>query len=866
MSINYKPSARRRQLALLASVAPFAIGIAGVNPAYAQTAPVAEEASDPEIIVTARNREEKLQDVPLAITSLSSETLENANVRNLRDVAYLTPGLSITSGGSEFGVNPVIRGQTNLNGGAGDPNVAVFIDGIYISNNTAINLGLMDIERIEVVKGPVSSLYGRNAFAGAINYVSKKPSLTEAHGKFTLFGGNDQQYSASGSVSYPLIPDVLAVKLAAGYEHFGGSYKDTVNGTRAGGFEKRDFQVSVLLEPSPDFRISAAYYYGKDTFGPAAIAYNINNCGTKTTPANGTDPGGSGYSTFCGHFDPDAHEVEVAPLPSFGQTRGNDRRVNLASINMTYDLGPVTLTSLTGYTKVTQQRFTDFIGRRAGIPFLVTPSNTYVNLLEMFGSNTNTEDFSEEIRLQTAANRPVRLQVGGFYFKGRTFSTTIIGVDGSRIPAGQTITGGFGQAIDYTTVNGQISQTRISQALSHDRQVSGFVGLDVDLASALTVSGEYRYTHQTKDQLIIRSTGCPSYLVANTASCTGPAPTPYLYPNGVTPVKGDFNFSNYRGTIKWKATPNVNFYASVANGNKAGGFNQRSVAAPDGSQPDLKFNPETNVTYELGMKASFFDNKVMLNLAAFHIDTKGIQISGPSSVPTNPGLVTKNFGSVHTDGFEAELAAKVAPGVKLSLGVGYADPRFGQDAYDFGAAGGCATLVTTVGPGGTTYSTAARGTDPEILKCAAKVILAPPGTPLNPVASPPNSANPKLVLPLNGLHVPRETNLQFTAGVDLDGAIGDSGWRWNGTMNVRYETKQYAFNNNISWYGPRTIVNLRAGVENETFSISAYVNNLTNDHTPEIVSVNARLSDFGGDLDGYLPIGRQFGVTLGAKF
>ena len=85
-------------------------------------------------------------------------------------------------------------------------------------------------------------------------------------------------------------------------------------------------------------------------------------------------------------------------------------------------------------------------------------------------------------------------------------------------------------------------------------------------------------------------------------------------------------------------------------------------------------------------------------------------------------------------------------------------------------------------------------------------------------------------------------------------------------MNVRYETKQYAFNNNISWYGPRTIVNLRAGVENETFSISAYVNNLTNDHTPEIVSVNARLSDFGGDLDGYLPIGRQYGITLGAKF
>ena len=825
----------RATTALLIGAAPFTLMMAAA-PAFAQ-APVEPASTEADIVVTARNRVEKLQDVPLAITSLSSEALSNANVRNLRDVAYLTPGLSITSGGSEFGVNPVIRGQTNLNGGAGDPNVAVFIDGIYISNNTAINLGLMDVERIEVVKGPVSSLYGRNAFAGAINYVSKKPSTDAPHASLTSFVGNDQQFGLQGRVSYPLIKDVLAISVAGNYEYFGGSYKDPVNGNRAGGFKKRDGQVSLYFTPSSAFKATVSYYYGKDTFAESAIAYNVNNCGARTNPATATDPSGLGFAAFCGRFDSDAHAVEVPGQPTVGGASGNDRKVNLASLNMTYDFGGITLTSLTGYTKVDQQRFTDFIGRRAGIPFVVTPSNTTVNLLELFGSNTNNEDFSEELRLQSDPSKPFRFQLGGFYFKGRTFSATIIGIDGSRIPAGQTITGGFGQAIDYTTVNGQISQTRITQALSHDEQYSGFVGAEYDIMPGLTLSGEYRYTTQKKDQLIIRSTGCPSYLTANTASCTGPAPTPYLFPNGPTPVSGTFNFSNYRATIKYQFAPGINFYASVANGTKAGGFNQRSVAAADGSQPDLKFDPETNTTYEIGLKNSFFNNRVMLNLAMFHIATKGIQISGPSSVPTNAGLVTKNFGSVNTDGFEVELAARVARGVKINLGVGYADPRFGKDAFDFGAAGACGAIPA----------------------CAGRVVVLPANSQYNAT----NAA--KTALTLAGLSVPRETNFQFVGGVDLDGSItGD--WKWNASANARYETKVFAFNNNISWYGPRTVMNLRAGVENPTYSIAFYVNNLTDDHTAEIASVNARLSDFQGDLDGYLPIGRQYGVKVGVKF
>ena len=836
----------------LATVPTIAAAQSQPSPASAPAAPVATDSqADGDIVITARNRTEKLQDVPLSITAISSEQLANANVRNLRDISYLTPGLSITSGGSEFGVNPIIRGQTNLNGGQGDPNVSVFIDGVYIVNNTAINLGLIDIERVEVVKGPVSALYGRNAFAGAINYVSKQPDLDKITGKLTAFGGNDQQYSVSGMISVPLVPGVLAASIAAGYEHFGGSYKDKVNGQRAGGFEKRDIQGSLLFTPSAAFRIAASYYYGKDTFGPSAIAYNVNNCGTRAVPASVQDPGGTGFSQFCGRFDPDAHPVEVPIISNLTGASGNDRRVQLGRLNISYDFGFAKLSSLTGYTKIDQQRFTDFIGRRNGAPYILTPGPGTVNLLEYFGSNTNTRDFSQEVRLQSPDSQSFRWQLGGFYYEGRNQSRTILSLDGTPIPAGQQLLAGFPR--NSVTTNGVISDILKGETLQHDRQYSGFIGLEYDLFAGFTASGEYRYTHQKKDILVIRNTGCPGNLTAPTATCNGAAATPYLYPNGATPVSGTFNYGNYRGTLKYKVTPQTNIYASVANGTKAGGFNQRSVAAPDGSFPDKQFDPETNVTYEIGIKNSFLNNRVQINVAAFHIDTKGIQISGPSAVASNPGLVTKNFGSVHTSGFEFELAARIAKGVKINLGAAYTAPRFGKDAFDFGAAGACASTPSVGG-------VLTGAIIPIIPQCAAHVVILPANSQYN------GSNFAKAALSLKGLTVPREPNFQLTGGLDLDGDLGSSGWRWTANTNARFESKQYGFNNNINYYDERVIVNARLGVENKNFSISAYVNNLTNDHTPEIISVNARLSDFGGDMDGYLPVGRQYGLTIGVKF
>ena len=307
--------------------------------------------------------------------------------------------------------------------------------------------------------------------------------------------GNDQQYLVQGAVSVPIIKDMLAVRVAGGYEHFGGSYKDDVNGERAGGYKKRDVQASFQFKPDDNFTAVGSYYYGNDVFGPSAIAYNANNCGARTVPL-AQDPSGTGFSQFCGRFDPDQHPVEVPKLPDQAGAAGNARKVNLASLNLSYDFGLARITSITGYTKVNQERYTDFIGRRAGTPYTLVPGPGTVNLLELFGSNTNNRDFSQEIRLQSDGSKPFRVQAGAFYYKGKFFTTTILGLDATPIPAGQTINAGFPR--NSLTVNGQLSNNIIGQTLSHDRQYSGFLGAEYDIVTGLTVSGEYRYTDQKR--------------------------------------------------------------------------------------------------------------------------------------------------------------------------------------------------------------------------------------------------------------------------------------------------------------------------------------------------------------------------------
>jgi iron complex outermembrane recepter protein len=236
--------------------------------ATAQTTPAASEADSDAIIVTARKREENLQDVPLSITAVTAQAIEEQGLKSIVDLANVTPGLSYRQGFGRNADRPVIRGQSNIQG---SPNVAFFVDGVYVTGSiTSYNLD--NLERVEVIKGPQAALFGRATFAGAINYITRKPD-NEFRGKVSGTGGQDELVDLNGYVSGPIIKDRLFVELDGRIYKFGGQYTNALDTSENMGREEtRSIGATVRLKPVDSLDIVARVGFSRDQDGPFPIS------------------------------------------------------------------------------------------------------------------------------------------------------------------------------------------------------------------------------------------------------------------------------------------------------------------------------------------------------------------------------------------------------------------------------------------------------------------------------------------------------------------------------------------------------------------------------------------------------------------
>ena len=257
----------------LASIATFA------GPGLAQSRNTAANAdSDPNTItVTARLREETLQDVPLSVNAVGAETIEREGLRRIDDLTRISAALTYDIGGFPNDTRPALRG---MQAERGRPSVAVLLDGQDLSGEnisiagggSALRTSLFDLERIEVVKGPQATLYGRNAFAGAINYITKKPSMTWG-GRFEMEAASGGLFSATGSITGPIAPDVLAFRLNASARKFDGYYRNPVNGGQVGGERSQGVAASLLLTPTTGLSITGRIQYSDEKMTDNATAF-----------------------------------------------------------------------------------------------------------------------------------------------------------------------------------------------------------------------------------------------------------------------------------------------------------------------------------------------------------------------------------------------------------------------------------------------------------------------------------------------------------------------------------------------------------------------------------------------------------------
>lgn len=652
----------QRSFHLSAAAVALAVGFT-LPPAAAQTATQTAQAQSgqrtaiEEIVVTARKRDESLQKVPLAITAFTAEELDRRSIRELGDVAAATPGVTFFENINSTLATPVIRGISQTVIAAPDRNVGLFYNGIFLSNTNASNFEMLDLERIEVVKGPQSALYGRNAFAGAINYVPKKANFDKVAGFVEGTVGTDERYQARGAINVPL-GEKFAFRVAAGYDTFDGTIGNVrAPGDNVGGYESKVASWDIRFQPTEALSIGQFGFYVDETRENGAVVFFDNNCGFLSA----TD---RRRSFFCGAvpaFDP----VGVDP-----RATGLTRDGIITGVDIAYDFGPVIAKFLGGYVHLDQVLVADrdFIADGLGSPYGITrgsffaPALRTARLPTFVGNGPDkTEDWNLEFRLESPADQRFRWQAGvSRYIHYKDDSTTFV-VDTTSLAPGEIVKGSifllvFPQAVvPYT---GQ-PLPKIVDNYFHDLGNAAFGAVDFDVTDKLTLGAEVRWDQEQRKR--------------------------FQKLSRVRQWRED-KFWTFRFSADYEVTDTSLVYASVAKGVIAGFFNGTNDAAAGNAPIPLNlqnYDPSTNWTYELGAKTAWLDGRLTANLSLFYINYKDLQIQATPPAPLVT-VLTLNAAKAKAEGFEAQLNWRPIDPLLLEVGYGYTNPRFGSNTIDRG--------------------------------------------------------------------------------------------------------------------------------------------------------------------------------------
>ncbi len=798
--------------------------------AQAQTAPAAIAAAEADeanaITVTARRVDERLQDVPLAVSVLTAQDFKRQGIDDLSDVADRTVGFSFEAI-TPLVIQPAIRGQTNLRTTSPVQNVPVYIDGIYLQRGYLIDQSLIEIDRLEVIKGPQSALYGRNAFAGAINLTSRAPSLTDIEAEISGTIGTYDRYDARAFVSIPIIKDKLAVMASVAHSQFDGTWendhplaneKGAATRGNLGGWNKEAYQVRVVAKPVESLTIDAMYIRTERSIDSQPnYALSTSGSGSAFNTLNA-----SPLTNISGVRENRLFVGEIPPLPQLAP--GEVRTPGLISDPRAYGLkgptqivsakvewapeGPISASYQFGYTQA-KVNARGSPTRNPLIPLVLFGTN-FGTLFDSSGNDSSFKGYSHEVRLSYDDGGPLRALVGANYSK-----TKDIDSNGSEVAPPNSLTPPDPSSF-FPIGPGLAFPSNFFQRNTYLQRDEDIMSIYAFVAYAptpqLEITAEGRYTYE--DQNII------DFLVRQAAPNTGlQTLTP---PN----LQRNTSFVTPRGSVTWKPTDNNMVYASVARGVKSGGLNGNVPFVPQQT-----YGNESNWTYEIGTKNSFFDNQLTINLAAYHTDWSNLQTNAvrllangapPASfIAIVPSLIG-NIGGVKVNGVEVEGNWKVSRGVRFDFGASYNRSRYTADTVSqrFGASGNCDGIVCTTVQGPLTK-----------------------------------------VLPIGGNQIERIPEFDARAGLTFDGKFGnDNSWFARG--DVTYQTKSYVDEANLAYVPDRLLLNAAAGVTVGRFSFNAYVKNLAD---KKYVASSLFLIGTGGALSAsYVPaIGerRTFGLT-----
>ncbi len=610
-----------------------AVTLLAAHSAWAQTTTKTDQAPEntglADIVVTAtRSGETNLQVTPIAVTSLSGAELETRNIGNLQDVASFVPSLSIGNRtlGSGFGAVS-LRGM-GVDAQDSSQAVGTYIDDVFYASGYGNILGLMDVERVEVLRGPQGTLFGRNTIAGAIQYVTKAPDAEfggYAKGALGDYGRRD----IAGAVNVPL-GSTFAVRVAGQYNKMGGYVRDTLNNINRGASETTAGRIRARWTPTEQLQVDLkAEYAETETNGRAVLLTAFNNNSQFIGLAN----------AFRDFFAPTA--------PRFGFTTANvspSRKPGDFSISgynspefsksdttifqgtIAYDLtDALKVKSITSYSKTNS---------KISVDFDATPQP-----LLAVDSDDENKAFTQEIQLiGSAADGRLNYTMGGFYFNNDVRHIQPIGI--GFFPIDRSIGTSVYKIISY----------------------AGYGQASFDVTDQLSFAAGIRYTSDS-----IRAGVEGAFL-----SPPGGAPIPQTFRSEKAIYK---DWSPYFG-VNFKATEDVFLFAKASKGFRAGGFtvSRDFVTDPEaGNRLAVPFRPETAWTYEAGARLETLAGRLRFNPTIFQTNWKNIQFLEPGTVPN---IFTSNAGDARIRGLELESQFAATDNLVLSGSLSYLDAQY----------------------------------------------------------------------------------------------------------------------------------------------------------------------------------------------
>lgn len=663
---------------------------AGEAPVSSTPAPVSETAppAQPDgrsgltdIVVTAQRREESLQRVPVAVTAIGTEQLDQLRVTNVRNLAGIAPSLQINQQGLSSNSTIIIRGiASGTSNNAVDPKVGIYIDGVYVGRTVGSIFDLADIQRVEVLRGPQGTLFGRNATSGAISLVSAPPK-GEWGLRATGSYGNYDAIRGKAVLDLPAFGP-FSVKLAYLHDEIDGDYTNLIGG-RTIDLSRRD--------PSFDEPLRYARKLGKRNTDGAQVAIrgDFDNI-IADYRFDYSDARSTGRPIQSFGVIPDSSGQLLSPIVALqpllgGVTNLSTTRIRGAVANATSEEHVVTqghsltltlsandqltVKSITAFRKFRQDPNIFDLAGTGGLRFtqaqlgaLLTPGLTPAQIqgalfspANLPGANdsffslltaraTKQRQFSQEIQFQVDEDN-YELTAGLFYFHERSPASDVLGIL-EPVPNGVVTPSFFDQIFGSGT----------TRTLSINNSMAGYAQLTWHLSDTIDLTGGLRGTIDDRELQIFEVAGGQGAEL------------------GVGRYKASYDKLTYTAIATWRPNTDTTLYGKISTGYVSGGI-----------LSGIPYDPETLTSYELGAKTQLFDNRLRFNVAGYYSDYKDLQTQNF----INGRQFFDNAGKASIKGFEVEAEAVPVPGLTLSGNVGFSDLNYktfilnGQEVADF---------------------------------------------------------------------------------------------------------------------------------------------------------------------------------------